>query len=75
MLKLYTFLTDQEITYLKFLRRMSWHNQLEPNRAQVESSPITDQELADYGIKLPREPYVEYNKRPPHDFYLWYALV
>ncbi len=71
MLRIWTFLTDQEITYLKALRRQTWHAiQTEPNNISSYQSTITDQELADRGINLPREPYVEYNKRPPHDFYL-----
>jgi hypothetical protein len=71
MLKIYTFLTDQEIAYLKFMRRTAWHGtKLEPNHHLMEGTPITDQELDHLGLKLPREPYVEYNKRPPHDFYL-----
>ena len=32
---------------------------------------ISDQELADRGIKVEQKPYVEYVKRPPHDKYLW----
>jgi hypothetical protein len=71
MLRIWTFLTDQEITYLKALRRQNWHAiQTGPNSISSSQSTITDQELADKGINLPREPYVEYNKRPPHDFYL-----
>ena len=71
MLRIWTFLTDQEITYLKALRRQNWHAiQTAPNSISSSQSTITDQELADKGINLPREPYVEYNKRPPHDFYL-----
>lgn len=71
MLRIWTFLTDQEITYLKALRRQNWHAiQTGPDSISSSQSTITDQELADKGINLPREPYVEYNKRPPHDFYL-----
>jgi hypothetical protein len=71
MLRIWTFLTDQEITYLKALRRQNWHAiQTGPNSASTYQSTITDQELADRGINIPKEPYVEYNKRPPHDFYL-----
>ena len=71
MLKIYTYLTDQEITFLKFLRRASWHGiKLEPDHYKTNTIAISDQELADRGIVLPQEKYVEYNKRPPHDFYL-----
>jgi hypothetical protein len=71
MLKIWTFLTDQEIAYLKVIRRNPWHAvQLEPDYIKSTQLTITDQELASKGINLPREPYVEYNKRPPHDFYL-----
>lgn len=71
MLKIYTYLTDQEITYLKFQRRLSWHAyDLTPDHYKSHSSHITDQELQDRGIDVPKEPYVEYLRRPPHDFYL-----
>lgn len=71
MLKIYTYLTDQEMTYLKFSRRATWHAaNLETDHFKCHDTPITDQELSDRGINLAREPYVEYNKRPPHDFYL-----
>lgn len=71
MLKIWTFLTDQEMTYLKFGRRLKWHaTKQEPNHYQSSLPAITDQELNKRGIDVPREPYVEYNKRPPHDFYL-----
>jgi hypothetical protein len=71
MLKIYTYLTDQEMAYLKFSRRAAWHGyKLEPNHNNSTDINISDQELHKRGIKLPREPYVEYNKRPPHDFYL-----
>ena len=71
MLKIHTYLTDQEMTYLKFLRRAAWHGiKLETDHYKANMIPISDQELADRGISMPAEPYVEYNKRPPHDFYL-----
>ncbi len=71
MLKIWTVLTDQEMAYLKIIRRNPWHAvQLEPDHIKSEQLTITDQELSDRGINLPREPYVEYSKRPPHDFYL-----
>jgi hypothetical protein len=71
MLRIWTLLTDQEITFLKSLRRQTWHSfQLEPDNNKSSQSTISDQELEFRGIKLPKEPYVEYNKRPPHDFYL-----
>ncbi len=71
MLKIWTFLTDQEMAYLKMIRRNAYHSvQLEPDHAKTTQSTITDQELNSRGINLPTEPYVEYNKRPPHDFYL-----
>lgn len=71
MLNIYTYLTDQEMAYLKFQRRAAWHSfNLEPDHIKSTSITVSDQELYDRGIKLPKEPYVEYNKRPPHDFYL-----
>jgi hypothetical protein len=71
MLKIWTFLTDQEMAYLKVVRRNTWHAvQLGPENIKNTQSTITDQELEHRGVHLPREPYVEYNKRPPHDFYL-----
>ena len=71
MLKIWTFLTDQEMAYLKVLRRNPWHAiQLEPDHIKSSQHTISDQELHNRGIPLPVEPYVEYNKRPPHDFYL-----
>ena len=71
MLNIYTFLTDQEIAYLKYVRRATWHGiKLGPDAYKQTILPISDQELSDRGINLPKEPYVEYFKRPPHDFYL-----
>lgn len=71
MLDIYTYLTDQEMAYLKFYRRANWHaHKLEPDHYKSHTVSVSDQELDKLGIKLPREPYVEYNKRPPHDFYL-----
>lgn len=71
MLKIYTYLTDQEMAYLKYLRRANWHaGALEPNHYKTNIIAITDQELQDRGINVPKEPYVEYFKRPPHDFFL-----
>jgi len=71
MLKIYTYLTDQEMAYLKYLRRARWHSaNLEPNYYQSTMPAITDQELQDRGIQVQKEPYVEYFKRPPHDFFL-----
>ena len=71
MLNIYTYLTDQEIAYLKYVRRTTWHGvKLSTNAYQQAIHPISDQELSDRGINLPREPYIEYFKRPPHDFYL-----
>jgi hypothetical protein len=71
VLKIWTFLTDQEMAYLKVIRRNNWHSvQLGPEHYKSSQSTITDQELDHRGVKVPREPYVEYNKRPPHDFYL-----
>lgn len=37
---------------------------------QGNSEPILEQELADRDIEWPKEPYIEYVKRPPHDKYL-----
>jgi hypothetical protein len=71
MLNIYTYLTDQEIAYLKFIRRHTYHGiKMAPDAYKNAILPVTDQELADRGINIPREPYIEYFKRPPHDFYL-----
>jgi hypothetical protein len=71
MLKIYTYLTDQEMAYLKYLRRARWHgSNLEPNYYQGTKTAISDQELQDRGINVQKETYVEYFKRPPHDFFL-----
>lgn len=71
MLKIYTYLTDQEMAYLKYLRRARWHaSSLETGHYKSTMPAISDQELQDRGIQVPKEPYVEYFKRPPHDFYL-----
>lgn len=71
MLKIYTYLTDQEMAFLKFQRRSVWHAaNLQTDNIKSSKSTISDQELHQRGIRVPQEPYVEYNKRPPHDFYL-----
>merc|ERR1739844_475389 len=71
MLKIITNLTDEEMARLKYVRRLYWH--WNGSRKMSQSSgleSISDQELADRGIKVEQEPYVEYVKRPPHDKYL-----
>lgn len=71
MLKIYSYLTDQEIASLRFQKRHSWHaTKLEKDAFKNTESRINDEELKDLGIKFPEDRYVEYNKRPPHDFYL-----
>jgi hypothetical protein len=69
MLKIITNLTDEEIARLKYVRRLNWHwrgsRKLDHGRDVIQP-----QELADRGINWPAEPYVEYEKRPPHDKYL-----
>jgi hypothetical protein len=69
MLKIITNLTDEEIARLKFVRRMHWHWR-GSRRAGTGRENILNQELADRGINWPQEPYIEYEKRPPHDKYL-----
>ena len=69
MLKIITDLTDEEIARLKYVRRMSWHWK-GSRQLFYGKETISDQELADRGIKQEQEPYVEYMKRPPHDKYL-----
>merc|ERR1719498_1421843 len=62
MLKIITDLTDEEIARLKYVRRMSWH--WKGSRTMMYArDQISDQELADRGIKTEQEPYVEYMKR------------
>ena len=71
MLKIFTYLTDQEMTFLKYQRRAVWHSaNLERDHIKSSKSCISNAELNQRGIKVPQEKYVEYNKRPPHDFYL-----
>ena len=69
MLKIITNLTDEEIARLKFVRRMHWHWR-GSRRSDAGRETILNQELADRGINWPQEPYIEYEKRPPHDKYL-----
>ena len=68
MLKIITDLTDAEIASMKHKRRLMWHFPTRTRYRPVE--PILDQELQERGIDLPLEPYIEYEKRPPHDKYL-----
>lgn len=71
MLNIYTYLTDQEMAYLKYQRRALYHAaKFEVDHYKSNVPTITDQELRDRGIAVPAEPYIEYFKRPPHDFYL-----
>ena len=69
MLKIITNLTDEEIARLKFARRMQWHWR-GSRRMYDGRETISDQELSDLGIEWKQEPYIEYEKRPPHDKYL-----
>lgn len=71
MLKIHTYLTDQEMASLRFQKRYSWHGyKREKDAFKHTNSYINDEELKDMGIKFPEDRYVEYQKRPPHDFYL-----
>ena len=69
MLKMLTSLTDQEIASLKATRRIMWHL---PVISKINDSvaQISDQHLDKFNIKTKQEPYIEYQKRPPHDKYL-----
>ena len=69
MLKILTNLTDEEMARLKFQRRLFWHWR-GTRTAFNGKDQISEQELADRGIKTSQEPYIEYVKRPPHDKYL-----
>ena len=69
MLKIITNLTDEEMARLKYVRRLAWHWK-GTRTGQYGKDNINDQELADRGIEVPKETYVEYVKRPPHDKYL-----
>ena len=69
MLKIITNLTDEEVARLKFVRRMHWHWR-GSRRADFGRDNILTQELTDRGIQWNQEPYIEYEKRPPHDKYL-----
>lgn len=69
MLKIITDLTDEEIARLKFVRRMNWHWR-GSRKLDFGRETIQDQELLDRGIEWKSEPYIEYEKRPPHDKYL-----
>ena len=67
--KIITDLTDEEIARLKFVRRMNWH--WRGNRRWEQGrETISDRELQDRGIEVPKDNYIEYLKRPPHDKYL-----
>lgn len=68
--KIITNLTDEEMARLKYCRRTSWHFLGMRKGSQGNYEPISDQELADRDIEIPKEPYIEYVKRPPHDKYL-----
>ena len=69
MLKIITNLTDEEMARLKYVRRLAWHWK-GTRTGQYGKDTINDQELADRGIDVPKDSYVEYVKRPPHDKYL-----
>lgn len=69
MLKIITSLTDEEMARLKYARRLYWH--WKGSRKMFDGrETISNQELADRGIEVKPEPYIEYVKRPPHDKYL-----
>ena len=69
MLKIIINLTDEEMARLKFAHRMYWHWR-GTRTGDFGRENIKDQELADRGIEVKPEPYIEYVKRPPHDKYL-----
>merc|ERR1719473_1507784 len=69
MLKIISDLSDEEMARLKHVRRLAWHWKGSRQFGYGRDN-ISDQELADRGIAMPQEPYVEYIKRPPHDKYL-----
>ena len=69
MLKIITNLTDEEMARLKFVRRLHWHWK-GSRKMDAGREVIQPQELQDRGINWPAEPYIEYEKRPPHDKYL-----
>ena len=69
MLKIITNLTDEEMARLRLQRRFMWHWR-GVRRPMTHQDTITDQELSDRGIILTQEPYIEYEKRAPHDKYL-----
>ena len=69
MLKILTDLTDEEIARLKFARRINWHHKLR-NRTTEGQDVILEQEFSDRGIYQEQEPFISYEKRPPHDKYL-----
>lgn len=70
MLKIITNLTDEEMARLKFQRRLYWHWGGTRKMSTQGQDMISEQELSHRGIEWPQEPYVEYQKRPPHDKYL-----
>ena len=69
MIKILTNLTDEEMARLKYVRRLYWH--WRGTRTGLNGKDqINNAELADRGIAIPQEEYIEYVKRPPHDKYL-----
>lgn len=71
MLNIYTYLSDQEMAHLRLQKRVSWHNyKLDKDHTHHLLGSIPNEELEDMGIDFPRDRSVEYNKRPPHDFYV-----
>ena len=69
MLKIITNLTDEEMARLKYVRRLYWH--WRGTRTMHNGKDlISDAELADRGVALEQDKYVEYVKRAPHDKYL-----
>lgn len=70
MLKIITNLTDEEIARMKYVRRLYWHWK-GSRKMDANKETISTQELADRGIAWPQETFIEYEKRPPHDKYLW----
>jgi hypothetical protein len=69
MLRILTDLTDEEMARLKYVRRLQWHWK-GSRHLNYGRETISDQEMADRGIKVDQESYIEYVKRPPHDKYL-----
>merc|ERR1712046_87575 len=58
MLKIITNLTDEDMSRLKYVRRLAWHWK-GTRTGLYGQETINAQELADRGIDCPKEKYVE----------------